>query len=418
MIGAQIAQRLADEYGTPLYGYDLDDIDVRCGELRRMLPARAQLFYSLKANPLPAVVAATRQAGCRAEISSGGELAVALEAGHDPAGMLYTGPGKGRPELEQAVACGVGTVSAESWRDLELVAGLARARAVEIDVILRVNLRAAPDAGLAMAGRPNQFGFDEETIVGVCARAQALHGIRLRGIHVYLGTQIAGAAALAGAFGAGVAAAEALSETVDLQILDLGGGFPWPFASTAAPADLATLGARLAAADLERRAARAELWFESGRYVAASCGTLIARVLDVRRSRDRSFVVLDAGVSQLGGMSGLGRVLAPAAAIVALVPGRGGARERADVVGPLCTPLDCIARGVAVPDVEPGDLVAVPNTGAYGATASLSGFLSRRPAVEVALRAGAVVAAARLRSGHESVPSTAAAVRDDDAIVV
>jgi diaminopimelate decarboxylase len=126
--------------------------------------------------------------------------------------------------------------------------------------------------------------------------------------------------------------------------------------------------------------------------------------MDVKQSRGTIYYVLDTGVSHLGGMPGLGRILRPR---VSLVPvGEQVANETivADIVGPLCTTLDCIGRAVPVPVMQPGALVAIPNVGAYGATASLSAFLSRTPALEVAVRAGRIVDVARLRSGHEMVP--------------
>jgi diaminopimelate decarboxylase len=130
---------------------------------------------------------------------------------------------------------------------------------------------------------------------------------------------------------------------------------------------------------------------------------MLARVMDVKHSRGTTFYLLDAGVSHLGGMSGLGRVLRPAATLIAIERGSSGESIRADVVGPLCTPLDCLARAVNVPKVEADELVAIPNVGAYGASASLSGFLSRPTAIEVSLRGEQVVSVARLRGGYETL---------------
>jgi diaminopimelate decarboxylase len=402
VIARAVARALAERFGTPLYAYDLEEVDARCAELRAILPADSQLLYSLKANPLPAVAEACRAAGCRAEVSSAGELAVALAAGFDPAQLLFTGPGKSDAELAAALRRGVGTFSAESLRDLERLSAADR-------VLLRVNPAAAPSAGLAMAGHASQFGFDED-VLGAAARWP---GVTVGGLHMYLGTQVPGAEALARGFALALELADRHAGAIPMDVLDLGGGFPWPFASATAPADLAALGPRLST--LARGRAGTELWFESGRYLTASAGTLIARVTDVRCSRETTFVVLDAGISHLGGMSGLGRVLAPAATLVSLEPPRAGELV-ADVVGPLCSPLDCLARGAVLPPLAPGDLVAVPNAGAYGATASLTGFLSRPAAVEVSLRGRRITGVARLRGGHETVTGAIGALRDDERI--
>jgi diaminopimelate decarboxylase len=118
----------------------------------------------------------------------------------------------------------------------------------------------------------------------------------------------------------------------------------------------------------------------------------------------RSFVILDTGIHHLGGMAGLGRVpRSPLKLVNFSLGSQHRATLIADVVGPLCTPLDALARGVHIPEVRMGDLVGIPNVGAYGITASLIGFLSHPPPVEVAHEGGEVVEAWRLRHGHECV---------------
>ena len=404
MIGGALATALAEEFGTPLYVYDLGEVDRRSLELRALLPRESKLLYSMKANPLPSVAAAARLAGCSVEISSEGELDAAAEAGFEPASMMYTGPAKGERELRRAVGSGVGCFSAESLLDLERIAAAARRASTTARVLLRVNPNAAPRARLAMTGVPSHFGFEESELESLSARISSLGGVDVAGIHVYLGTQLADADALADAFHIAIDAAERMAAFFRIRVIDLGGGFPWPFASTEAGPNLEPLAAPLKSLVGSRvSSSGAELWFESGRYVVASCGTLLARVMDVKRSRGTTFYLLDAGVAHLGGMSGLGRVLRPAASLVAVEGGASDKSILADVVGPLCTPLDCLARGVNVPEVEPGAVVAIPNVGAYGATASLYGFLSRPTALEVSVRGEQVVSVGRLRGGHESL---------------
>ena len=147
----------------------------------------------------------------------------------------------------------------------------------------------------------------------------------------------------------------------------------------------------------------AELWFESGRYLLASAGTLLATVTDVKISRGRTYVLLDTGIHHLAGMSGLRRILRPAISLRRVGAEAGDDAQAFDLAGPLCTPLDCLARGLegSLPDV--GDVVAIPNVGAYGLTASLVGFLSRPAPTEVVCRGESVLAAYRWRTGHEEL---------------
>jgi diaminopimelate decarboxylase len=122
--------------------------------------------------------------------------------------------------------------------------------------------------------------------------------------------------------------------------------------------------------------------------------------MDIKDSKERRFVILDTGIHHLGGMSGLGRI--PRFAIDLVAPeARTGELRKVDVVGQLCTPLDLLGRNIEVPsDLAIGDLVTIPNVGAYGLTGSLTGFLSRDTPMEITHRAGHITAVHQLRSGH------------------
>jgi diaminopimelate decarboxylase len=138
---------------------------------------------------------------------------------------------------------------------------------------------------------------------------------------------------------------------------------------------------------------------ESGRYLAGTCGSLFTTVLDVKSSGATTYVVLDAGVNALGGMSGLGRILVPDARPAGTAPAAGhpGSDRRVSLVGPLCTPLDVLSRSATTGVPEVGDVLEIPNVGAYGLTASLMAFLSKPIPAEVVLEEdGSVVGARRI----------------------
>ena len=128
----------------------------------------------------------------------------------------------------------------------------------------------------------------------------------------------------------------------------------------------------------------------------------MARVLEVKSLPTKTFIILDTGIHHLGGMAGLGRV--PRGAVTLQNLSREMSAEpliTADLVGPLCTPLDCLARSLKMPPIESGDLIGIPNVGAYGLTASLLAFLSHPPPVEIAHEGGREIEVWRLRHGHE-----------------
>jgi diaminopimelate decarboxylase len=379
---------------VPAYVYDLDDVRRAHGLLTGSLPRPSRLYYSLKANPHPAIVRTLAGLGCGAEVCSPGELAAALEAGVAPGEVLYTGPGKRDAEVAGAAAAGV------RWFSVDSPAGLAQARRAaggEARCLLRVNDRAAvPGQGLAMTGVASQFGVD----AGWVEAEPAAFGPGLAGFHLFLGTNLEDEEALVAQFGSAIGTARRLAGVLgfDPPVLDLGGGFGAPFARAGALPRFATLAGRLAGMLDEHfpgwRRGRPEVAFESGRYLAGTCGTLLTRVADVKCSQGRWVVVLESGINHLGGMSGMRR-LPP------LVPELEAAGHRetlheAIVAGPLCTPLDTWARSADVPAVRPGDVVRVPNVGAYGLSASLLAFLGHPAPREVVVDAGEIVEVSRL----------------------
>ncbi|MEM9016249.1 MAG: hypothetical protein AAGC68_04495 [Verrucomicrobiota bacterium] len=402
--------RLAKRFGTPLYLYDAAVIGKRIAELRSFLPnvVDSEILFSFKSNPNPSVVSEMRRGGCRADLTSVGEISSARSAGFDFSQALYGGPGKSIVELETAITAGIRSFSMESRHDLEALRAAAEKSQCKVRVLIRINPQDAPKAKLAMSGVPSQFGFEESELreKGIGALGELGEFVRLAGVHIYWGTQIAEAESLLDCFQLTVKIAEEVSEALEfpLEVLNLGGGFPWPYATIGEGADLSSLQIGLAdLASTSGKAAAAEWWFESGRFLCASSGTLIASVMETKESKGKHFLILDTGIHHLGGMSGLGRI--PRFSIDIEVPEQreGNEEIEVDVVGQLCTPLDCIGRRLTLPRVERGDLIAIPNTGAYGATASVTHFLSRQTPVEVLHREGEVLDSNRIGSGYDPV---------------
>jgi diaminopimelate decarboxylase len=407
-MNVELLERLARSHDTPFYAYDLDQVRRRADELLAVLPARAALFYSFKSNPLPSIARVLAKRGCRADITSVGELEAARGAGFDLGQALIGGPGLADADIRAALEAGVRTFSCESYTILERLAAAARTLAVRPTVLLRVNPAEPPKAKLAMTGVSSQFGLDEDALVARGAESLAPYreALDIVGVHVYFGTQMGGPAALAACTSAALDAALRVSTALKftLRIVNVGGGFPWPYAVDEAPVDLAPLREMLEGVVAERRwVEQCAIWFESGRYLSASSGTLVARVLDEKVSRGRRYVILDTGIHHLGGMSGLGRIPRQTITLRPVAQAQAEPASAADIAGPLCSPLDCVARGIAMPSVRPGDLVAVPNVGAYGLTASLTAFLSRPTPLEIAYDSEGVVAVERLNWGHAAV---------------
>jgi diaminopimelate decarboxylase len=423
--------RLAARHGTPLYVYDLAEAEAARDELLAALPEECELYYALKANPHPGLVRALRGdgggtgegtgggRGCRAEISSTGELAAALAAGFTGADCLYTGPGKTDTELREAIGLGVRLFSTDSVTDLRRVGAAASAHGVTVDCLLRVNSASASAAtSIRMTGTPSQFGFDSETLAETLPLLRAVAGVELAGLHFFPLSNARDEESLIGEFRHTVELAAGLSAELGLplRMLDLGGGFSSPYGVPGARGSYPKLRQELSLV-LDRhlpgwREGAPAIAFESGRFLAGASGTLVASVTNVKVSRGRTFVILDAGINTFGGMSGLGRLMPVSVRLCGESDdsndgGDGGASTvpantaspntmTASLAGPLCTPGDLLGREIPLPALEPGDLIEVPNAGAYGPTASLLLFLGRPAPLEILVRGDETVSVSRI----------------------
>ena len=374
---------------TPAYVYDLAEVRANHASLRAALPAGAGLYYSLKANPHPALLRELRAGGALPEVCSPGELDAALEAGWDAGQVLYTGPGKRDQDLARALRLGVREFSVDSAAALDQMAAVAAEQDVEVRCLLRINDdQPAPGQGLAMTGVASQFGADAGQVLGQPHLFAGRDRVQVHGFHLYMGTNLVAVADLVDQFRRSVRTAVRLTEALtahgaDIRVYDLGGGFGAPFAKQGDPVPLHGLKAELEKLfDEELPDQRPEIVFETGRYLVGSAGTLLTTVLDVKRSHGRDVVVLESGINHLGGMSGLRR-LPPLVPHLLAEHDAGEPLTDVMITGPLCTPLDMWARSASLPRVAPGDVLAVPNVGAYGLYASLLAFLGHPAPAEV-----------------------------------
>ncbi|MFJ6774590.1 type III PLP-dependent enzyme, partial [Kitasatospora sp. NPDC091257] len=300
---------LVSAYGSPLYVYDAARVRAAARDLREAVPQPSRIYYSLKANPHPALVAELRRSGVHAEVTSRGELAAALEAGHPAGELLYSGPGKVAAELDEAVRAGVRAFSVESFGDLERVGAAAAAHDAVADCVLRINAAGAPGtAGLRMTGGPSQFGFDLDWLAEEADRLRVA-GTRVVGLHFFPLTNSADEDGLIAELAQSVRTAAHLRDRlgIELELLDLGGGFACPYATAGERPVYRRLREALAEVLDENlpgwREGRPVVAFESGRYLVGDSGRLLTTVTDVKPSRGSTYAVLDAGINHLGGLS-------------------------------------------------------------------------------------------------------------------
>jgi len=246
-------------------------------------------------------------------------------------------------------------------------------------------LRLNPDfelrqAGMKMGGGAKPFGLDSERAPEAIARLAAL-GIGLRGFHLYAGSQNLQAEQLTATQDAVCSLLWQLTEGLPAGIdrLNIGGGFGIPYFPGDRPLDLAPVAANLVRLQQEtrRRLGKVDLVLELGRYLVGEAGLYLCRVVERKVSRGKLFLICDGGMHQhLAASGNFGQVLRRNYPVVRADQVYAGERERVQVVGPLCTPLDVLGVDVEIGRCEPGDLIAITQSGAYGYSASPLGFLS------------------------------------------
>lgn len=396
VVGGVSVPELAARFGTPLYVYDAAILRRRLAALRDALAPHVDVYYSMKANPNPDVVRVLVREGAGVEIASAGEHERARAAGVPAERTLFAGPGKSAAELEHVVRRGIGEIHVESDEEIATLAGLARRLDVAIDVAIRVNpSEAAAGGAMRMGGQPAPFGIDEERLEEVARAILAEPRLHLHGVHLYAGTQILDAAVLVGQWrhAAGIGRRFAAIAGRPPRTIDLGGGLGIPYFANDATLDLAAVkegGAALfdeASRDPALRGTR--FIVEPGRWLAGPAGVYVGRVVSVKASRGTTFVVTDAGMHHhLAASGNLGQIVKRDYPLVVATRAEEERSREAVVVGPLCTPLDTLARKARLPAIAAGDLVAVLQSGAYGLTASPVGFLSHPMPAEVLVDGG------------------------------
>lgn len=384
--GGRKVTDLAKEVGrTPFYAYDRERMSKRVEELRAAMPAGLSLHYAMKANPMPDVVRHFVGLVDGIDVASAGELEVAISAGADPAHISFAGPGKRDDELAAAIEASI-TINVESETEMRRAADIGGSIGRRPNIALRVNPPfELKTAGMKMGGRPSQFGIDAERIPAALLELDTLD-LEFRGFHVFSGSQNL----------RGEAIVESLEKTTELilqlsaasstppSFVNLGGGLGIPYFPRERPVDLAEVAPAADAAvhRLTEGVGPVEVIMELGRYLVGEAGIYVCRVIDIKESRGAKFAVCDGGLHHhLAASGNFGQVIRKNYPVVAVE--RSETEEIVSVVGPLCTPLDLLADRMTLSHLEVGSLVAVLQSGAYGATASPTRFLNHPEYAEI-----------------------------------
>jgi diaminopimelate decarboxylase len=391
-VGGIALPRLAQRVGrTPFYAIDRAVCSAQVAGLRAVLPPAVALHYSIKANPMPALVQHMAGIVDGLDVASSSELKTALDTGIDPARISFAGPAKLEAELSQAIASGA-CLNIESEHEL---AGAARV-GEWLGITPRVALRINPEfelksSGMKMGGGAKPFGIDAELAPDMLRQVAAL-GLDFQGFHIFSGSQSLRLDAIIEAQSRSIELALRLAGESPLTVyqVNIGGGLGIPYFPGETRLDPAPMGEHLAQwlPRLEQALPQARLAIELGRYLVGEAGVYVARVIDRKVSRGEVFLVLDGGMHHhLAASGNLGQVIRKnyPVAIGNRINAQNDAPDSgpASATGPLCTPLDILAERMPLAHARIGDLVVVFQSGAYGASASPAGFLGHPAALEV-----------------------------------
>jgi diaminopimelate decarboxylase len=374
---ADAARAAADRFGTPLYLYDLARLRADVSAVAAAFPEPWLRLYSLKANPLPALVHEIAAAGFGVSAVSRGELALAAEAGVLPANTALEGIGKTDADMVRAAEL-ARSGSPLLWVSLESVEDAAALAALDtpMDVLVRVNPSVVPEthAGLAVGAAVSKFGVLPEELPAVIEAGGGPSGpLHWRGVHLHIGSQLGAVDAWRSAFRIGLRLLSLQkAQLPEFDTLDAGGGFPVAFGEPDSVPAAANFGA--AVADelnaLPEDARPRRLAIEPGRALVAGSGWIVASVLHVKQ-RDPLIVVLDAGMTELirPALYGAEHPMVALTSLGRPVEEGVGANPFALVQlhGPICESTDRLGEA-SMPPLQRGDLVAIGVAGAYASS--------------------------------------------------
>jgi diaminopimelate decarboxylase len=288
----QTLRETVRRYGTPTYAYDLGRIRAQIDKLRTALPASVEIFYSLKANASLGLCSFFARCGLGADVASAGELVTALEAGFPPERIFFTGPDRSPPAMAMLRSLPEVVVSVDSASELQLLAAEDQPR--------RAILRLRPDycsTARCAAGSDSRFGLLLEEVPR-CREYLRSSNIRVTGFHIFSGSQILEADAVAGHLHGAVDLAFRAADMLGIvpEIIDLGGGFGIPYAPGDAELDLDPIAAELRS--IVASTAPARIVLELGRYLVAQAGWYLTTVLARQTYHGREAAVVDGGSHQ------------------------------------------------------------------------------------------------------------------------
>ncbi|MDX9752348.1 MAG: diaminopimelate decarboxylase [bacterium] len=353
-------RQIAKEYATPVYVYSTQAIlDVYQGYAKGLEGISHLIAFAVKANGNLAILNLLAKQGAGADLTSGGEMYLAQQGGIPANRMVFSGVGKTEAEIRRALEAGILMFNVESEPELDAIARIAQSMGKVAPIAIRVNpeIDARTHKKITTGLRENKFGILWEQALPLYEKASKMDAVQIVGIASHIGSSLADTTPLLEALDRLLSHYTTLSDMgIRLQYIDIGGGLGINYKGENPES----------AEDYARKLKHhfqttgATLILEPGRSIVGNAGLLLSQVTYIKRTPDKTFVVVDAGMNDLARPA----IYEAYHAIVPVLAA--GETETVEVVGPICESSDVFGRERVLPQCQEGDLLAVCSAGAYG----------------------------------------------------
>jgi diaminopimelate decarboxylase len=400
--------KAAERYGTPLYVYSSHTIVDHYKRLDQALhELHHEICYAVKANSNLAVIRLLAEQGAGFDIVSGGELYRVIKAGGNPVKCTFAGVGKSREEIEYALRCEVLSFNVESEQELSAVNEIAKSLNKRAPIAIRVNpdVSANTHKYITTGKTENKFGIAIDRVTEVYRRARTFTNIKIRGVQMHIGSQITDSRPFVQAIEKMLPLVRQLKSDCGIEFFSIGGGIGIVYRGSLESGDevwwkqdepkhALTIQEYASAIVPLLKGLPIRVLLEPGRFLVGNAGVLLTRVLYVKRSPVKTFVIVDAGMNDL---------IRPALyqgyhEIVPVRESKDRPVTRVDVVGPVCESGDFFALDRELTEVEPGEVLALMSAGAYGFT--MASNYNSRPLPAELLISGAEAKIVRRRQSY------------------
>lgn len=376
-----------ETYGTPMYVYSLPQLRQRSMEFREAFGSNVSLFYAMKANPNIHLVESMKQEGLidGVDIASPGEWAIARKAGWSNDSLSYTGPGKRRNDIQQAIHHEVGTLCVESVHELRMVIDECQTLGKPVGIMIRLNPPEAVHAfGMRIAGLPGPFGMDDNEMLDAVEVIRAnQEWLQFQGVHMHAGSQCFSAKAYARSMQQLLHLVDTIEEMgLSVPGMNVGGGLGLSYWTPQKSISVKGIASHLRGM-LHGRDKNLQVRMEPGRWLLGPAGAYISRVVRTKESYGKHICITDGGIHHHYEATLSDLPTGKMKPWIENLSNPDAEPLTTDVTGCLCTTRDRLGRDIPLPSPKEGDLLAWPNMGAYGMCASPILFLGHPTPLEL-----------------------------------